>query len=152
MQLENYSFHQYKAIKPSLDGTTKATVMTIVKSNKSLNDSAIKVPIFVVAVRGTKSTVDKMVNLNIAPKSVDGFIIPGFEAHAGFLTAAKELEREVSKSIDQAFRAGQSKRVLFTGHSAGAAVASLLFMHYRRHGLNGKLLAVGIESISAYYL
>ncbi|KAF9638048.1 hypothetical protein BFW01_g8945 [Lasiodiplodia theobromae] len=87
-----------------------------------------------------------MVNLNISPRSTEDFISPELEAHAGFLAGARVLESEITKTINQAFHAGGIKEVLFTGHSAGAAVASILFMHYRVHGLNG--LPIKFSSIT----
>lgn len=51
------------------------------------------------------------------------------EAHAGFLGCAEILEPMISHSFEEMERAGV-QRVLFTGHSAGGAVASLLYLRY----------------------
>lgn len=52
------------------------------------------------------------------------------EAHAGFLNSAQALEGVVSKYIDDNAKQGNVKHVLFTGHSAGGAVSSLLYLRY----------------------
>lgn len=140
MQMKDYDLRPCRVIKPSLDGTIKSTVMTIVEPSGSSVQPAARFPLLVVAVRGSGSVVDHMVNLNISPRSTEDFISPELEAHAGFLAGARVLESEITKTINEAFHAGGIKEVLFTGHSAGAAVASILFMHYRVHGLNGKTL------------
>lgn len=138
--MKDYDLRPYHAIKPSLDGTTKSTVMTIVEPSGSFGQPAARFPLMVVAIRGSGSVVDHMVNLNFSPRSTEGFISPELDAHAGFLAGARVLENEITKTINQAFHAEGIREVLFTGHSAGAAVASILFMHYRVHGLNGEFL------------
>lgn len=54
------------------------------------------------------------------------------EAHSGFLNSAKALDKTVSQRINMYIRENASNysHVLFTGHSAGGAVASLLFLRY----------------------
>jgi pimeloyl-ACP methyl ester carboxylesterase len=51
-------------------------------------------------------------------------------AHAGFLNSAEALTPTLSKHIEDAIRKRSIKHVLFTGHSAGGAVASLLLAKY----------------------
>jgi putative lipase involved disintegration of autophagic bodies len=51
-------------------------------------------------------------------------------AHAGFLNAANDLEPVLTKKIKEILVYNEVKHVLFTGHSAGGAVASLLFAKY----------------------
>ena len=51
------------------------------------------------------------------------------EAHSGFLNSAEILEATISKRIKELAPA-DVKHVLFTGHSAGGAVASLLYLSY----------------------
>lgn len=142
--MKDYDLRPCHAIKPSLDGTIKSTVMTIVEPSGSSVQPATRYPLLVVAIRGSGSVVDHMVNLNISPRSTEGFISPELDAHAGFLAGAMALESEITRTIEQAFHASGIKEVLFAGHSAGAAVASILFMHYRVHGLSGKFLVIDI--------
>jgi hypothetical protein len=64
------------------------------------------------------------------------------EAHAGFLHAAIALKETVFKHIDNSNRNDYIKHVLFTGHSAGGAVASLLCLSYQAYsGQNSKVPA-----------
>lgn len=51
-------------------------------------------------------------------------------AHSGFLNSAEALEPMVSKWLKESLEKGGIKHVVFTGHSAGGAVASLMFLHY----------------------
>src|SRR5438128_10872699 len=50
--------------------------------------------------------------------------------HAGFFQSAKALSSIVSKEIRKHTADGKIKRVLFTGHSAGGATASILYTHF----------------------
>ncbi|TKA75257.1 hypothetical protein B0A55_05753 [Friedmanniomyces simplex] len=90
--------------------------------------------LLVVAIRGSqKNRVDWAINFGFAPKQPVGFLDDeGNLCHAGFLevaramigTVAAQLRRHIEQ--DPAW-AGCS--LMFTGHSAGGAVASLLYMH-----------------------
>jgi acyl-CoA reductase-like NAD-dependent aldehyde dehydrogenase len=50
-----------------------------------------------------------------------------FSAHAGFLNGAENLMPFVSKKVKEITSHNQVRHILFTGHSAGGAVSSLLF-------------------------
>lgn len=54
-----------------------------------------------------------------------------FLAHAGFLNSARELLAPVSAQIEKQLSKGQKFNILFTGHSAGGAVATLLHLALR---------------------
>ncbi|KAL4798207.1 hypothetical protein BDV19DRAFT_386493 [Aspergillus venezuelensis] len=120
---------------PSIGGTVKASTFTRVTSEHG--------SVFVIAIRGSASIVDHVVNANYRPANADHFInlarldpphyraeIP-LEAHAGFLKGAEALDpivsREINKYVDEN---GGKSHILLTGHSAGGAVASLLFLRY----------------------
>ena len=60
-------------------------------------------------------------------------LLQSMEAHAGFLNSAVELRERVSTFIDEVTKSRALKHVVFTGHSAGAAVASLLYLSFRAH-------------------
>ncbi|OIW29441.1 alpha/beta-hydrolase [Coniochaeta ligniaria NRRL 30616] len=87
----------------------------------------------VFAIRGTATFADWVVNLNMAPASPLGFLDdPGNLCHAGFLSVARGMVAPVAARLRQLLRedpgrAGYS--LLITGHSAGGAVASLLYSH-----------------------
>ncbi|KAK7414348.1 hypothetical protein QQX98_006790 [Neonectria punicea] len=87
----------------------------------------------VFAIRGTASFMDWAVNLNTAPVSPLSFLDdPGNLCHAGFLSVAKKMVRPVAARLRQLLREDPSRSkysLLITGHSAGGAVASLLYSH-----------------------
>ncbi|OJJ96175.1 hypothetical protein ASPACDRAFT_1891107 [Aspergillus aculeatus ATCC 16872] len=130
-------------VTPSLNGTVKAATFTTVDLQEISNGNEL-LPVLVIAIRGTASTVDHIVNINSKPQDASHFINPAcFElddhspqsklgAHSGFLHSAMALAAIVSERIKAYSRlhADTGSHILFTGHSAGGAVASLLFLHY----------------------
>lgn len=53
------------------------------------------------------------------------------EAHSGFLSCAQAIVSSIAQDIDQQLAADESiSNIIFTGHSAGGAVASLIFLHF----------------------
>lgn len=87
----------------------------------------------VFAIRGTSSFMDWAVNLSTAPSSSENFLDDaGNLCHAGFLSVARNMVRPVAARLrrlleDDPGRAAYS--LLITGHSAGGAIAALLYMH-----------------------
>jgi putative lipase involved disintegration of autophagic bodies len=53
------------------------------------------------------------------------------EAHAGFLNSALKLKDRILNSLERCSKANELAHVLFTGHSAGGAFATLLYLKYR---------------------
>ncbi|KAK2038400.1 alpha/beta-hydrolase [Colletotrichum somersetense] len=87
----------------------------------------------VFAIRGSASFMDWAVNLNAEPAPPDGFLDdPGNLCHAGFLDVARRTAAPVAarlrQLLDEDPRRG-AYSLLITGHSAGGAVASLLYAH-----------------------
>lgn len=90
--------------------------------------------LIVFAIRGSRKTlVDWAVNLRPAPKSPKGFLDDtGNACHAGFLSVAKAMVAPAAVRLRQLLEQDPSRctsSLLITGHSAGGAVASLLYMH-----------------------
>lgn len=87
----------------------------------------------VFAIRGTSSFMDWAVNLNSAPTSPAGFLDDaGNLCHAGFLSVARKMVGAVSARLRQLLEEDPGRAaysLLITGHSAGGAVAALLYMH-----------------------
>lgn len=104
---------------------TKATIL------KSVPMDSMNTIVF--AIRGTATFMDWAVNLNTAPASPLKFLDdPGNFCHAGFLAAARKMVKPVAARLRQLLeedpgRAGYS--LMITGHSAGGAIASLLYSH-----------------------
>ncbi|TKA34125.1 hypothetical protein B0A50_00105 [Salinomyces thailandicus] len=87
-----------------------------------------------IAVRGSKwNLVDWTVNFAINPTEPFGFLDdPGNACHAGFLEVARAMLPTVAALLRQMVKDDSSiasGSLLFTGHSAGGAVASLLYAH-----------------------
>ncbi|KAL2670597.1 hypothetical protein Neosp_014385 [[Neocosmospora] mangrovei] len=87
----------------------------------------------VFAIRGTATFMDWAVNLKTAPSSPAGFLDdPGNLCHAGFLSVARSMIRPVAARLRQLLREDprrSSYNLMLTGHSAGGAVAALLYSH-----------------------
>lgn len=87
----------------------------------------------VFAIRGSASFMDWAVNLNAEPVSPSGFLDdPGNLCHAGFLSVAKRMIKPVADRLSQLLRERPSRcrySLMITGHSAGGAVAALLYSH-----------------------
>ncbi|KAI1411815.1 alpha/beta-hydrolase [Hypoxylon sp. FL1857] len=87
----------------------------------------------VFAVRGTATFMDWSVNLNTAPTAPVGFLDdPNNFCHAGFLSVARKMISPVAARLRHLLEEDSrrcSYSLLITGHSAGGAVASLLYAH-----------------------
>ncbi|KAI5920327.1 Alpha/Beta hydrolase protein [Camillea tinctor] len=87
----------------------------------------------VFAIRGTATFMDWAVNLNTAPTAPIGFLDDASNfCHAGFLSAARKMIAPVAARLRHLLQEDPrrcSYSLLIAGHSAGGAVASLLYMH-----------------------
>ncbi|KAL9097581.1 MAG: hypothetical protein Q9165_000477 [Trypethelium subeluteriae] len=87
----------------------------------------------VFAIRGSQTFMDWAVNFRPAPASPKGFLDdPGNLCHSGFLSVARHMIGPVSKRLRTLIEENPSRRtysLLICGHSAGGAVAALLFCH-----------------------
>ncbi|RSM12705.1 hypothetical protein CDV31_006172 [Fusarium ambrosium] len=135
------TFRKDHVLKHSLTGTVKALKSTVVEpvAKPSVGDGLL--PTLIVAVRGSASKMDHIVNANSQPRATEMFISPDFldkpdlMAHSGFLNSAWALDDIVSERIKAYIENtentnGQKLHVLFTGHSAGGAVATLFYLRY----------------------
>ncbi|KAI9875101.1 MAG: hypothetical protein M1830_008874, partial [Pleopsidium flavum] len=95
----------------------------------------------VFAIRGSQTFMDWAVNLNSAPTTPSGFLDdPGNLCHSGFLSVARKMVKPVAARLRSMLEEDPSRAscsLLITGHSAGGAVASLLYAH---------MLAVDVKS------
>lgn len=90
--------------------------------------------LIVLAIRGSKwNIVDWAVNFRPEPTEPVGFLDDeGNACHAGFLQVARAMVAPIAARLrhlleQNPYRASSS--LLLTGHSAGGAIASLLYMH-----------------------
>ena len=87
----------------------------------------------VFAIRGSQTFIDWAVNLNSAPISPLDFLDdPGNLCHSGFLSVARKMIKPVAARLRSLLEEDPNRStcsLLMTGHSAGGAVASLLYTH-----------------------
>jgi len=111
--------------KASILHGTKAMVL------KSLPLDDMNTIVF--AIRGSQTFMDWAVNIRQAPTSPKGFLDDrGNLCHAGFLCVAKFMVAQVAGRLRTLLQEDPSRStasLLITGHSAGGAVAQLLYAH-----------------------
>ncbi|KAL9124688.1 MAG: hypothetical protein Q9217_006007 [Psora testacea] len=87
----------------------------------------------VFAIRGSQTFLDWAVNLNSAPVSPSDFLDdPGNLCHSGFLYVARKMIKPVAQRLRSLLEEDPNRStcsLVMTGHSAGGAVASLLYAH-----------------------
>lgn len=98
----------------------------------------------VFAIRGTKFTRrDWFINLQTNPTSPTGFLDdPGNLCHRGFLEVAKAMIKPIAERLRNLLQENPSRSacsLLITGHSAGGAVASLLYSHMLSQTVSSEL-------------
>lgn len=110
----------------SRQGTKAMVLKSITMDDKKL---------IVIAIRGSQwNCRDWAVNFDSEPSPPDGFLDDsGNACHTGFLQVARSMVVPVANRLrellEQAPNRLEGTSLLFTGHSAGGAVASLLYMH-----------------------
>lgn len=130
----NYSERAYEPISSSTAEThipadwksgTKAMVL------KSLPIDDMNTIVF--AIRGSQTFMDWAVNYRSEPSSPKNFLDDaGNACHAGFLYVARKMVKPVADRLRvllQENPARSNASLLITGHSAGGAVAALLYAH-----------------------
>ncbi|KAL4990179.1 Alpha/Beta hydrolase protein [Aspergillus falconensis] len=139
-QLRGFSDHRLtehtQSIDASLqDGTFKATRLQLFSLPTGTSPSLL-----VVAIRGsTSKRRDWTINFDDIGQGTDGdgflsFSDCKYQVHGGYLECAKGMVDKVSEAISSILSKAEQHtnsnvELLFTGHSAGGAVASLLYAH-----------------------
>ncbi|KAM0406178.1 hypothetical protein ACHAPZ_002938 [Fusarium culmorum] len=99
------TFRREETLRGSYDGTVKVITSTVIeKTPEDVGESDL-LPVLVLAIRGSASKMDHIVNANFRPRSTRGLI-----------------------NFDRAN--GQKPHILFTGHSTGGAVSQILYLQY----------------------
>lgn len=97
----------------------------------------------VFAIRGSQTFMDWAVNYNSAPTSPDGFLDdPANFCHAGFLYVARKMVKPVAERLRVLLQENPARSncsLLITGHSAGGAVAALLYAHMMSESVDSEL-------------
>ena len=97
----------------------------------------------VFAIRGSQTFMDWAVNYRCDPSSPEGFLDDaGNLCHAGFLHVAKKMVKPVAERLRvllQENPARSNASLLITGHSAGGAVAALLYAHMMNTEIQSEL-------------
>lgn len=118
-------------VPPSLRLGTKAMLLALAPCTASTT------PTLVFAIRGSATFADWAVNFRPAPAPPNNFLDDeGNLVHSGFLAVARSSIGPTAEQLSS-FLAAQTDagkwrekgQLLLTGHSAGGAVASLLFAH-----------------------
>ncbi|OCK99460.1 alpha/beta-hydrolase [Cenococcum geophilum 1.58] len=140
--IPRHSIRQTFKLEPSsFDSLTKVSALYVAE-RVSVDDGRLTT--IVVSIRGSKSIVDWMVNANNHAADVKDFInmetlnmltgqndTGALLVHRGFLASARELAPKIRPHLESALRSNPGNvNVIFTGHSAGGAVASLLYAHF----------------------
>ncbi|KAI1125635.1 Alpha/Beta hydrolase protein [Nemania abortiva] len=83
--------------------------------------------VLIVTVRGTVTTDDWMLNVNGDPETSQAFE-ENTQWHRGFLAMALKMQKEIAKVVEKvASQNNRPEQILFTGHSAGGAIAQILY-------------------------
>ena len=108
---------------------TGAKAMTI---STATHDSSTS-PVVIVAIRGSATFMDWAVNARQAPTPPTEWLDDeGNLCHAGFLAVARSMADRVAAQLRDLLLEKPGRRkasIVFTGHSAGGAIATLLYMH-----------------------
>ncbi|KAK8253294.1 Alpha/Beta hydrolase protein [Phyllosticta capitalensis] len=125
-------------VEPDWKRGTKAMVI------KSVSLDDMNTVVF--AIRGSAGFMDWAVNFRPAPASPVGFLDdPGNLVHSGFLYTAKNMVKPVAKRLRQIMAENPRRAscsLLITGHSAGGAVAALLYAHMLSATVRSELTAL----------
>lgn len=99
----------------------------------------------IVSIRGTqfKCLADWSVNKAAKPVKPVGFLDDEENAcHAGFLQVTKAMVGQVAAQLQQHPASSERPSLLFTGHSAGGAVAAMLYSHMLSISVHSDLTAL----------
>lgn len=80
--------------------------------------------LLVLSFRGSRTIATWIANLDIELTDASS-LCAGCEAHSGFLRSWETVSDEITSQIDSAMQTYSGYTLVFTGHSFGAAVATL---------------------------
>ncbi|KAK2740918.1 hypothetical protein FQN57_005922 [Myotisia sp. PD_48] len=125
-----------------IDGHSQAGTKSMVIKSVPLDNRNL----IIFAIRGTKcsSFSDWATNMDSEPAVPHGFLDDtGNLCHAGFLNVARKMVRPIAVRLEQLLHENPARSacsLVVTGHSAGGAVASLLYAHMLSTTLKSELI------------
>ena len=114
--VENHQIHAHFMVS----GSMKSTLVTTTQFEDS--------KLLVVTIRGTASFDDWLLNINGDPETSPHFDNPNL-CHRGFLQMAVAMQEKIAAVVRRiGLSSSPPEQILFRGHSAGGAIAQLLYM------------------------
>ncbi|KAI0977503.1 lipase [Xylaria arbuscula] len=98
--------------------------------------------VIVVSVRGTHSIRNWITDFEFIQDDCSN-LVSGCLVHSGFAKAWDEISDAVLSAVNSAKSANPGYRIVFTGHSLGAAVSSLGAVYARQSGLSVDIINYG---------
>lgn len=142
-----YSERVYTPPDPKTPGETETHIPADWRSGtkamalKSLPIDDMNTVVF--AIRGSQTFMDWAVNYKSEPTSPEGFLDDeGNLCHAGFLYVARKMVKPVADRLRVLLQENPARSncsLLITGHSAGGAVAALLYAHMMNTRIESEL-------------
>lgn len=126
---------------------TSKDIKAMIIDNQLIDNSRF----VIVAIRGTEfsSLKDWAVNKAGNPIKPIGFLDDEENAcHAGFLRVTKAMVSQIAAQLQQLPASSEKPSILFTGHSAGGAVAAMLYSHMLSTSIQSDLTALASQFTS----
>ncbi|KAF2497245.1 alpha/beta-hydrolase, partial [Lophium mytilinum] len=123
---------------------TSKDIKAMIVDDQLIDDSRL----VIVSIRGTqfRCLSDWAVNKAANAAKPVGFLDDEENAcHAGFLQVTKAMVAQVAAQLQQHPASSERPSLLFTGHSAGGAVAAMLYSHMLSTSVNSELTALASQ-------